>query len=635
MINPFYDFSLGLPFPKVQRASWSKRAGKVSVPIENQGNGRTSLLVSAQDEENGCQFEFPAITPSINGGLLTIRQTEITLEPGEALEVPMRVSPLRRSLVRLRNREYRYQVNAVTLGVEPAGAVQTVPGTLVSRPLFGLLSILLLIALLLYGGFQIFRPRIESFSVAEKVIRQGDKALLRWKVSPFTSDLRIEGIAQPISGSSGSLEVEPKQEVESYTLYAGNFLSQFLRLKEIHSQQETVVVIPPSPQIATFSVDKSDILNGDDVNVKWSVTDANAVYLTIEGVRNALAADEFSGERTVKIRKDSLVILEAQNSSGAVTRSSFVKVRDISIIINEFSISRSEIYAGEPISITWDVGGEGVSTVSISPFSEELPLRNKLNYFPKESMEFVLTVKNRDLTEVRLLSVGVLPPDAPPTPPTINYFKASPDTITGPGNVEFSWGVSGITDKIQITNINGVVADNLAAQGFKAIAVSQTTSYVLTAYNGSVSTSAIVEVTVNPALRNVLVVITSVIPTTVQRGDSVVAYVDVRPIVDGVAITDTARAGLPEVSGNVVVTDGFDTCDFDLPKKSCLLTLNRSGDKTLTATYGGDDHYVRRTSAPYPLIVTVFGLQAHFINMAWNPSSTVYVGQPVSLTFMV
>jgi hypothetical protein len=625
VVNPYYEWSMGQPSPRVQRASFNRRFGRVSVPIENQGNSRTDFMVFAQDEENGCQFEFP-----LEGQPARFKQTEISIEPDSTFEVPLRINPLKRSLVRLRAREYRYTVSTQQLG--ETGLTQTQPATFLSRPLLGPFSILAMILVLLGVAYLILRPHINSFALAEKVIRQGQTAVLRWDVSLFTTDLRIEGVNQPISGRKNFIEVTPQQAVEEYTLYASNFLYQMLGRPPLASQPQTVVIIPPSPQIATFFVDKTDILEGDEVTVKWSTSDSDAVFLTIEGVRTALAKEEFSGERVVKIKKDSLVILEAQNSSGTVTRSAFVSVKTTSIVIEEFTISKREIYVGEPVTITWKVSGIGVESVTIAPFSEALPLEGVLTFFPKESMEFVLTVTNRDLEEIRLLPVGVLPPGTPPTPPAINYFKAAPEEITGAGQVEFSWGVSGITDNIQISNITGVVADKLPAQGFKLLRVAQTTNYVLTAFNSTVSASAIVEVKVNPALKDVYIAITSVVPTIVNRGEPMSVYIDLKPFVDGVIITDTVAAGLPEMSGNVVVTDGFDTCDFDLPKKSCDLIMNRTGPKTLTATYGGDDHYVRRTSAPYTLPGEVVGLGVVFTGTVWSPTSVI-VGEASQISF--
>jgi hypothetical protein len=624
IINPYQHFSLGVPDPRIQRVSWRKRYGQVNVPLINQGNSQFSYLVSAQDDENGCQFEFPFEDHNL------VKQTEIQVGPGERFDIPLEISPIRRPLVRLRGREYRYTVSAQAL--ELSSGVQTVPGTFISRALFGIWSILLFIVMLLVAAYLILQPRIYNFSLDKKVIRQGETAQLSWSVSPFTTDLRIDGVTEPISGRTGSLEVLPDQTVESYVFYASNWLFRILRQGEINSQQETVVVIPPSPEIETFFVDKTEIFEGDEITVKWTANDADLANLTVEGVRENLSEENLSGERVFAPKKDTMVILEAENTSGKSTRSGFVSVQKPSIEIERFTLSASEIIEGEPVTITWKVGGVGVESVDIDPVDEELPLEGEYAIFPTESMKVILKVQNRDLKETRLLAVGVLPPGTPPEPPTINYFKASPEELVGGGSVEFSWGVSGVTTNIEITNIDGVVETGLPAQGFQAINVRDTTSYVLTAYNGEVSTSAIVDVTVEPTKRDVQVEILSVVPETVLRGDSVVVYVSVLPLVDGEPV-DPIEAGLPEVSGDIVVTDGFDTCTITLPTTSCELTLNRSGEKILTATYGGDDNYVRRTSDPYILPITVVGLQVNFVSVQWTPTDTIVVGEYVSLTF--
>lgn len=649
-VNPYYEFTVGNLFPRHKSVSWSKQSAVAHFPITNQGNSSTNYLVMAQDDENRCKFEF-----QVQEDVSLAKQAEVGIKPGEERTIPLRIMPVKRNLVRIRPRQYQYSVT--TQSMNEGAASRIVSGTFVSRPLFGLFSILMAIIILLLSAFFILRPRIMDFNVVEDVIALGDPAVLNWKVSPFTTNLRIEGVNEEITGSQNQIEVVPTKTAATYTLVAGNWLSRMLRMEDIRSKPITVLAIPPAPEISTFFVDKNRIFEGDEITIKWSIANAEEAYLTVDGVRTSLTPQEianeppmaadgvraslipqaFNNERTVTLRNDSLIVLEAKNDSGSKFKSEFIHAQKPSIVIEEFSLSETTIIKGEPVTIIWKVSGVGVENVKIAPFEEVYPLEGELTFFPEASMEFVLTIKNRDLEQIRLLPIGVLEPGAEPVPPTVEFFKVAPEEITGSGAVEFSWSVSGISDRREVSSIDGVVLADLPAQGFKSFNVSKTTSYVLTAYNGDLSSAAILEVKVNETKKNAIVEIDKIVPSTaINRGDSVMVYYSVYPASKEGIKVDSDALGWPEISGSVVVTDGFDTClPVDLPVHACSLTLNTTEkNKQIYATYSGDDNYVRRTSEPYGVGLDVVGQSAKFSSFSFSVNPMV-VGQQTTVSFQV
>jgi hypothetical protein len=606
-ISPYYDFMVGNINPRSKSASWSKKSATTHFPISNYGNSLAGFTVLAQDEENGLQFEFP-LTP----GAALLRQAEVHVPPGETLEVPVFITPFRRRMVRVRGRQYLYSVTTTSLDVPTA--TRTVSGSFTSRPLFGIFSILLALILLAAAAYLLLQPRINEFTLAKDVIRLGETALLRWKVSIFTTDLRIDGLADPITGAQGQVAPKPTDTATTYTLVAGNWLSRMLRMEDLRSQPLTVLAIPPYPEIVTFFVDKNLIFQGDEIDIKWSVKNADEALLTVEGVTQTLKGDALNGEQKFKLKGDSLVILEARNNSGTVTRSDFVRARPISIVINNFSVDPKEIVKGDPVTIAWDVSGEGVESVMISPFTDPLPLTGSLKFFPTASTEFVLTVKARDQQEIRLLSVGVQDKIVPQAP-TVDIFKVAPDTLAvGGGNVEFSWSVSGQTTKIEITSKDGVLATNLPAQGFRSYNVSKTTAFFLTAYNGSLTASKDAKVTVALPKKPIWLAIKSIEPSgDIRKGAPVLVYVDILAL-NGATPVPPATLGWPEISGEIVVTDGYDTCPIKLPLRSCSLTLNHAEvPKYIWATYQGDDNYGVQDSAHVLFTFNVVGAPSHFV----------------------
>ncbi len=629
VLNPFFEYTLGNLDPKQRSASYNKRTGMVAFPISNLGNSAEVYQVSAADDENGLQFEFPQPDQT-----RLARQSEVKVGAGETKNVPMVINPIRRHIFRLRGRQYHYNVHARQIEQESGG--QLVSGGFTSQPLLGFFSLLLILAVAAVSVFFLMRPRIIEFYAVKDIVEKGQAVTLRWKVSFFTRDLLIEGIPDPIQGTQSQVSTMPTSVASTYTLVASNWLSRLLRMPDLRSETVTVLTIPAPPAITTFSVDKNEAFVGDTVKAKWSIGNADLAYLTVDGITTILDPESFNGELPITLARDTLVVLEAKNNAGSLVRSEFLQARQPSILIEEFSLSKTTITLGDPVTIRWKVSGIGAESVMIAPFEEPLPLEGELTFYPKESMEFVMSVANRDLSEIRLLPVGVLPPGAPPEPPAISFFKAAPNEMVGEGTTEFSWSISGLTDKIEITSSAGLVAGALPAQGFKSTGVKATTNFVLTAYNKEATTSAIVEVKVKPDLMPTQVLINSTIPTTaIMRGDTMQVYFSVVPMVDGKPVLDVIAAKLPEVSGKVVVTDGFDTCEAELPKTSCVIQLNTSStDKKLTATYGGDANYARRTSPPYPGdgALSVIGTPADFKLLAFDPTE-VNLGQLTKLSF--
>ena len=97
---------------------------------------------------------------------------------------------------------------------------------------------------------------------------------------------------------------------------------------------------------------------------------------------------------------------------------------------------------------------------------------------------------------------------------------------------------------------------------------------------------------------------------------------DVEPVAPG--------AGTP--TGNVVVTDGVDSCTGTVAAGSCALTLSTIGTGTIAATYQGDPSFLGSASPGVPHVVHVIDTTTSITSNTPNPS---VVGQPVNVTFSV
>lgn len=610
-IEPYYEFAIGDLSPQRKTIPWRKRSGQVAMQIRNRGNSPSAFRLMAQDDSSECQFQFEAAN-----GLKQITQVEYTVPAGETQQVPVHISPLKRSLVRLSPRQHPYRVS-VTQQENEAMALFSV-GTAISRPLIGILGILLAMLITAATVLYLFTPRIHSFQADSRLIGVGESTTLGWNTFFFTRDLAISGIDDPISGNRGEKEIFPAQTVNTYTLSATTWLWNLLGLSP-KTQSFTVLAVPNEPQIDTFSLSDTDVILGDSVLLRWSVQNADSVLLTINGVGETFTdPKDFSGERTLLIEEDNLVSIEATNALGATVQSDYIFARPPSIVIEQFELDKASIYKGEQVTILWKIRGTGMADggeVIIAPFETALPLEGELTFFPEESMEFVLTVRNRQTKEVRILPVGVLDPDAPPEPPTINFFTAAPEELTGPGEVELAWSISGPFDSITIKNGEEVIAEGLSAQGFRTITVSKSGTYVITSTFASESAGKELKITVNPALLKPVLAVTNVYPTTgLLIGDIITVSIS----------CEAPSPDDPPPTGIVVVSDGTSSCTIALPDTFCNdFELITPGTKSITATYQGGPGYVQAKSEPYTPSFEVLGNDIS-LSATFDPPSGPY-----------
>ena len=646
-IRPYYEFTVGNLSPKDQRISWRNKIGKVFLPITNQGNGTADFNILALDDENGCSFDF-----RLDEERLLNRQATTQLQAGETVELPIEITPIKHPMFSMRSKRYHYTTNVSI--PQNAVAPQVISGSATSVPLFGWWSIVLGIAAVLLALFFILQPNIRSFNVAagKDVIELGDTTRLDWDVSPFATRLSITNIDPPISRGQVSQTVAPVVST-TYELVSGNWLSGLVGLDQKKSL--TILVVPPSPLVNVFDIDKTTISKGQPVNIRWSVSTADEVFLTIDEVVYPLTQEEFSGERQVILEKDALITLEAKTGSGSELQSYFVNVVPPYININTFTIwvrpdgaasnpssspvamasggkrfsmvnapdpnfpvkfvelipdvtsdngyrvyfnpnVRTELNKGEQVMLEWNV--EGVDTLQIAPFTDQLPARGSQPFFPQESMNFVMTASSGDLTGIFMLPVKVFD-GIPPTAPKIEFFRGTPLKMIGGGEVELTWSVSGEWTRVTLSDINGIVADNLNPVGFKKLPISVSSTIILTAYNGDLSSALPLEVVVDPALKPVEIYIKSVYGEggindlrVGQKAGITIGFLKL-PINPN----DPNATPLPEPTGEVLISDGISTCSISLPSVTCDLTFTTPGaPKSIKATYYGDAIYATATS---------------------------------------
>ncbi|RLC76708.1 MAG: hypothetical protein DRI81_09760 [Chloroflexi bacterium] len=482
-VNPYYEFRVGELTPKRQTVSWRRQSGQVIVPIVNRGNSVALFRVEAEDDERACGFEI--IAPGEEAGFA--RQAEMRLPPEHPFNIPIYITPHARKLWSLSQRFYSYAVTVSLL--EDKQSPRALMGQLRSKPLIGPWLTALILLLLVVATVLTFRPRINDFGVEPEIVSTGESVRLTWNVSPFVTNLEIEGVG-PVKGSGGTKTDSPDASC-TYVLKADTWLSRLLpQLSE--QAQETVIVMPRTPGIETFSVDDTDITQGESVTLYWSVSDAGKVILTANGISQVIPPEEHIGQRTVSPGENTVYALEAQSGSGMALKSVMVKVAPSVLEVQAFDVQPPQVMAGESVTITWQVAG--ADAVTISPLPTVYPSSGSTTYAPEQTMDFVLTASNAE-SETRVVRSVVVNPA--PEAPTIEFFAATPNQVTGGSSsqVQLTWSVVGATTNIEVTGPDFETRSGLAAQDAITVQVDKSTTFILTAYNGDLHTSQVVEIT--------------------------------------------------------------------------------------------------------------------------------------------
>jgi hypothetical protein len=164
--------------------------------------------------------------------------------------------------------------------------------------------------------------------------------------------------------------------------------------------------------------------------------------------------------------------------------------------IVSFNAGPPSISAGDSSNLSWSV--TGATTVSIDQGIGNVALTGTRAVAPAATTIYTLTASNAagSVTATTQVIVTGAPSPAPAALPVINYFTASPSSISLGATTTLSWNVSNATS-IAIDNGIGAVA----ATGSTIILPSTTTTFKLTAINaaGSDTESALVLVSGTPS----------------------------------------------------------------------------------------------------------------------------------------
>ena len=538
-INPYYEFGMGELSPKQQTLGGRKRSGEAVFHIANKGNCEATFRLEATDDERACSFEFrvPGETASL------ARQAETRLPPEETFAIPVKITPLSRPLIALRKRRHSFTVSAAML--EGQLAPRSLLGEVRVRPLIGPLLLALLAISLFTLMVLIFRPRIDFFEYQHEggEIHPGDAVTLTWQASPFTRLSIEEAWLETGGGRTIRLErderqrdVNPEQDTK-YTLIGRNLLSDllgFLPLK-VENQLDTVVgdgiidVVPLRARIIRFAADREEIVIGDSATLTWEVSNADEIILEINGVEQPMDPEEPQATKTYQPTAGvTTYILKVKNRHTASGEWDDQRAIDVTVArptatplpeprLIRFDVSPREIYAGESVTITWEVEQAKLVQVVGGPSLEE---SNSLSGYSVQTLNQIGAVSYRliaiygdntgEQEANRLESTPIVvtvrekpTPTPEPQTPEITSFKASPGEVTQGETARLVWTVNGEMDRVEISystlgDVIWVSTDPSGSARSPHVDTVGAHTYFLTVFNDDVSANQSAILTVNP-----------------------------------------------------------------------------------------------------------------------------------------
>lgn len=235
----------------------------------------------------------------------------------------------------------------------------------------------------------------------------------------------------------------------------------------------------PSADI-NFTVDKTQIQQGDCVRFTWNVENIQAVWFYPDGADYTRFPVTGQGTSTECPTKTTTYNLRVQKRDGSVeTRqiTIFVEQSANKPTINSFSVTPSSLNVGQCADVRWQVSGEVTNVVirrnettlwSNAPLSgsqQDCPPSGLATYFLEVSGPGGTNRVQQNVNVTRPTAVPTdfptaVPPTATPeigSPPTIDLFSVAPTQLPAGGCVAISWNVSGDPDEVQIVRDNLII----------------------------------------------------------------------------------------------------------------------------------------------------------------------------------
>jgi len=294
------------------------------------------------------------------------------------------------------------------------------------------------------------------------------------------------------------------------------------------------------PVIGAFSASPGSISPGASSTLSWDVSGAATV-----SIDQGIGSVALSGSRAVSPVASTTYTLMATNAAGSVTATAQVLVSGAGgggaagvPVISYFTADPETVPPGDPSTLSWSVSNADTVTISTGAESVSVGPSGSIIARPDTTTTFTLTATNAagGVTRTARVSVGA---GGAAGSPSIDYFTASPESVTAGESSELSWSVSN-ADRAWLGFVAGSTGGTqmVTPVGSKTVNPSETTTYTLSA--GDASETVVVTVEAAPAEEHTVTLEREPFPESgqVQSNETVTGTT----FVGDVGTNETARA---------------------------------------------------------------------------------------------
>ncbi len=235
----------------------------------------------------------------------------------------------------------------------------------------------------------------------------------------------------------------------------------------------------PSPSIE-FTVDSTNIQQGQCVTFRWNVQNSAAVYFYAQGQDWRTQPVPPQSSRQECPQSTTTYFLRVLRPDGLVEERQItinVTAAPNAPTINQFVANPPQITLGQCINLQWNVTGN-VTRVTVSGNGRTLwdsaPSSGNFQDCPAVigTVQYSLqaqgpggTSQAQDYVVVSDVAVATPVPTQAPADPVIDFFSVTPPQIVAGDCVQMSWGTSGATWLVRLLRNNVLVLDDAGLSG--------------------------------------------------------------------------------------------------------------------------------------------------------------------------
>jgi hypothetical protein len=324
-------------------------------------------------------------------------------------------------------------------------------------------------------------PPTCTLTPTSTTIETGNAVTLVWTTTNASSASLTEFGNVSLSGSQST---GPLTANKSYTLSVTGIDGSTVSCPSVI----TVTQIPV-PTCDSFTASPMTIVRGQSSVLTWSTTNASRV-----AINNGVGEVATSGTKTVSplSTTEYLLTVYGVNNLEATCRTT-VTVTEVPVpACTSFTATPASLpVGGGNVTLAWT--STNASTATIVPTVGSVAVNGSTTLALSTSTTFTLTVAGENnQTNACTVTVPVQPPVPVPFTCANNVsFSASPDRITRGNNSTLTWNTTGATS---VSFNQGITATGLS--GTLMVEPNDSTTYVLTASNGTTTVACPVTVTV-------------------------------------------------------------------------------------------------------------------------------------------